>query len=186
MTRLAWLIALVIVVASTAHAQLPEIEAWVVAIQSPPLKITNIQAGWAAPQWASEKHKADAADYRVLPLYLQVQNVSQKPIAAYRFTIATYDPFGDYVDTIRATAITGLAPQASEYGRWRLTVRSPLVTGTAVIYLDAVRYQDRTNWRIDPESVASLIPRTAPVRFHSWHIIPDPREFIGQVLRDMG
>ena len=177
-----------IVLAPFAGAQVyrPEIDERVVSVQDPPVKLVNVCAGWAPPEWASDAHKAEEANLELLPIYMEVQNQTAKAIYAYRFTVVTYDPFGDYLDTMQATAITGLAPQATEKGRWRLRVRVPVLTTTTVIYLDAVRFQDGTAWRVDPVTVAAYFPGTAPVRFHSWHIIPDPREILGQAPKDPG
>lgn len=181
MGRLA-LVALVLLVCLPAvHAA---VDVRVVAMQSPPLTLTNISAGWPAPAWASEAHRALKADPDILPLYLQVQNTSTKPIYSYRIAVATYDPFGDYLDTCRATTIMNLAPQGTDYGRWSLRVRTPVLTWFMVAYLDCVRFADGSVWRIDPEGVAALIPSTAPVRFQAWHIMADPMEIISQYAKD--
>jgi hypothetical protein len=56
-----------------------------------------------------------------------------------------------------------------------------------VAYVEAVRFQDGSIWRSDPESVAAMIPSTAPVRYQTWHTITmDPRDFILQRAKDAG
>lgn len=183
------IIVAVAVVVPAAHGQMPGLETRAVQIQQPPLIISNAHAGWEPPPWASEAHKQNpvGTEVPVLPLYFQVQNVSQKNVWAYRIMVVLYDAFGDYIDTLRASAIWALAPQASDYGRWSVAVRHPHAAFTMLYYLEAVRYEDGTSWRIDPESVAVRVPAAAPaVRFHAWHIIPDPREVLPQQLKDAG
>jgi len=114
-----------------------------------------------------------------------VQNVSQQTIYGYRLMVTAYDAFGDYVDTIRACAVTSLSTQSTDLGRWSLPIRNPDSAWTVVCYVDAVRFQDGTVWRIDPVTVAALVPSTAPVRFHAWHIIPDPREILPVKMKDI-
>ena len=156
-------------------------------IAGAPLLVTNVSAGWQVPAWASEAHQKATQTYDTLPLYMQVQNTDTKPVFAYRFMVVAYDAFGDYVDTIRVSAVVALAPQAADYGRWSLRIRQPWLAATVAVYLDAVRYQDGGLWRIDPESVAALFPTAVPgVRFHSWHIIPAERETLGQIYKDAG
>ena len=183
------LVVAVAVVVPAAHGQLPGLEVRPVQIHQPPLIISNAHAGWLPPAWASDPHKQDPVkpEFPVLPAYFSVQNTTQKTVYAYRMMIVMYDAFGDYLDTIRAGAVAVLGPQVSDYGRWSLPVRYPYAAFTMVYYLDAVRYDDGTSWRIDPESVAVRVPAAAPaVRFHAWHIIPDPREVLPQQLKDAG
>ena len=181
-------IVVVAMAASVVCAQnLPQIDERVVNLQSPPVKVTNIHAGWPPPEWASEPHKTNQPEPKFLPLYLQAQNTTDKAIYAYKLKVVVYDPFGDYMDTMCATAVVGgLAAQAKDYGRWSLPTRMPVLTSTIVVYLEAVRYQDGSAWVMDPVGVASLFPSTAAVRFHSWHIVPDAREVILQVPKDVG
>lgn len=187
-----WMLATVILLVAllpAAQGQAPNIEEWPVNIAAPPLMITAAHAGWQPPAWASDAHKKEQPKYQapVLPVYFQIQNASQKTIYAYRIIIVIYDAFGDYIDTIRASTVVALAPQVTDYGRWSLPMRYPYLTWTMVYYLEAVRFQDGAVWRIDPESVAALVPSSAPgIRFHSWHIIPDPREVLPQQPKDAG
>jgi hypothetical protein len=173
--------------ASVAQAQVSNLDERLVPIASSPLLVTNISAGWQVPAWAPAAHQTAQQSLEVLPLYLQVQNTGQKPVFAYRFMITAYDAFGDYVDTIRASAVATLAPQETDYGKWSLRIRQPWLAATVVVYLEAVRYQDGGLWRIDPDSVAALVPSAAPgVRFQAWHIIPGEREILGQMYKDAG
>ncbi len=167
-----------------ATAQVANLDVRVVNLQAPPVTILNCAAGWEAPAWATEAEKSGPMDENTLPVFLQVQNTGPQTVYAYRVMISTYDAFGDYLDTIRATSIAALAPQGTDQGRWSLRMRMPVCTWTVVIFLEAVRYQDGTTWRVDPQSIAAYVPSTAPVRFQSWHIIPDPREIFNQQLKD--
>lgn len=177
---------LLFVLASVAQAQLlPNVDERIVALQSPPLKISNVSVGWPAPAWASDAHKTAKPNYETLPVYLQVQNPGDKlTVFAYRVTVVSYDPFGEYLDTAKCLAVCNLAPAGTDYGRWSLRLRAPAVTWTAVVYLDAVKFGDGSLWRMDPEYVAALVPGTAPVRFQTWHIVPDPRDWIPDVAKD--
>ncbi len=189
MNRAMLIACLIALGAACAQAQVANIDERVINIQAPPVMITNIHAGYQTPAWASEAHKKDLPKRETpfLPLYLQVQNTSPKTIYAYRVVVFTYDAFGDYLDTVRCSAVTALAPQVADYGRWSVPIKLPYLTWTLVAYLDAVRFQDGYVWRIDPESIAALVPSTAPgIRFQSWHIVPDPREILMQALKDPG
>ena len=165
-----------------------------VPVPGSPLLITNMQAGWPTPAWASDEHKAKQTSYEFMPLYLQVQNAGQQVVHAYRVMVARYDAFGEYIDTIRATSVTydqatkeGLAPQGTDYGRWSLRVQAPYLTGTALLYVDAVRFSDGSVWRADPQAVLVRAPSAAPgIRFHSWHVVPDPREVLPRQIKDPG
>lgn len=185
--RTALLIALLCCIAASATAQIANIEERLVNIKflAPPVEIKNLHAGPVAPNWASDAHKAEELPPTVLPVYLQVDNVSPKTIYAYEVMIVCYDPFGQYIDTLRAVSVTALAPQRTDYGRWSLPMRYPDGVWTAVMYTSAVRFSDGTTWYADPPSVAAYVPSAAPVKFHSWHIIPDPREVLPLRMKDV-
>lgn len=177
---------LLLVVASVAQAQLlPNVDERTVKFPSQPLQITNVSVGWPAPAWASDAHKTAKPNYETLPVYLQIQNPNDKlSVFAYRVTVVTYDPFGDYLDTSKCLAVCNLAPGATDYGRWSLTMRAPAATWTAVIYVDGAKFGDGSVWRMDPDFAAAMIPSTAPVRFQTWHVVPDPRDWIPDVPKD--
>lgn len=185
-----WFVAIIVAVAiviPAAHGQMPGLEMRQVPVHEPPLVISNAHAGWQPPAWASDAHRENPVQTELptLPAYFKIDNASRKTVWAYRIMAVLYDAFGEYIDTIRAGAVTVLGAQASDYGRWSLPVRYPYAAFTMVYYLDAVRYEDGALWRIDPESVAVRVPAAAPaVRFHAWHIIPDPREVLPQHLKD--
>jgi hypothetical protein len=172
--------------ASVVQAQmLPNVDERVVKLPGAPLQIANVSVGWPAPAWASDAHKTAKPDYERLPVYLQVQNPSDKlAIFSYRVTVVTYDPFGEYLDTSKCVAICNLAPGATDYGRWSLNMRAATLTWTAVIYADGVKFGDGNVWRMDPDYAAALIPGTAPVRFQTWHVVPDPRDWIPDIPKD--
>jgi hypothetical protein len=174
-----------LVCAAAVQAQISQIDERLIPLAQCPVQVTNIQAGWPAPEWASEAQKKVNLPFDVLPLYVQVQNMGQKQIYGYRLLIAAYDAFGDYIDSARATAITALAPQVADYGRWSLRIKQPQVVQTVVVFVDAIRFQDGTAWRVDPASVCLLVPSTAPAaRFQSWHIMPEAHEVLLQFLKD--
>lgn len=170
-----------------AWGQVAKIDVRLVNVQflEPPVTVKGIHAGWEAPTWAAEAHKAEQLPVGVLPLYLQVQNASSKTIVAYQMMVITYDPFGQYIDTIRANAVTALPPQQADYGRWTLPVRLADTTWTVVAYPSAVRFSDGTTWDAPPMKVAAFVPSSAPVLFQSWHIIPDPREVLPTKMKDL-
>lgn len=174
--------------ASGAWCQLVEnVDERVVAVPGAPLVVTSISAGRQVPNWAPEFHQQNPprADRPVLPVYLQVQNNSKQLMFAYRIVVVAYDPFGDWLDTYRLTAINALAPGGQDYGRWSVPLRQCFLTWTLVAYVEAVRYQDGTVWRCDQEQVAGLMPSAAPVRYQTWHTLPqDPRDYILQQPKD--
>jgi len=182
-----WLVAALIVLVvpvAVANAQVAGLDVRLISLQGLPVTILNYAAGWEAPAWATEAERSLPMNDQALPLFLQVQNTGNKTVYAYRVLVATYDAFGDYLDSIRVTSIAALQPQSTDQGRWSLRVRMPTCTWTAVIFLEAVRYQDGSSWRMDPQSVAAYVPSAAPVRFQAWHIMPDPREVFNQQLKD--
>ncbi len=172
---------------SVANAQIANLDERLVDVRflEPPVTITNCHAGYDVPAWASDVDKANAPVGPVLPVYLQVQNTGPDTVWAYQILIVTYDAFGQYVDTIRATSVTALAPQRTDYGRWSLPVRLPDSAWTVVAYPSAVRFADGTIWRADAEEVAKYVPSAAPVQFHTWHIIPAPREVLPAKMKDL-
>jgi hypothetical protein len=182
--------ALMLGLAGAVHGQsVDNLDERVVPIQSAPLLVSSISAGWQAPAWASEAHQASPVPGGgpVLPVYLQVQNAGPQTLFAYRIMVAVYDPFGDWLDSYRLTAINAVAPGGQDYGRWSVPIRQAYLSWTVVAYVEAVRFQDGSIWRSDPESVAAMIPSTAPVRYQTWHTITmDPRDFVLQRAKDAG
>lgn len=180
-------VVLIAAVATGAWAQVANLDERVVNVQAfgPPTSIKAIQAGWEVPAWAAEAHRAERLPMGVLPLYMQVQNASSKTIVAYQVMVVVYDPFGEYIDTIRANAVVSLPPQQLDYGRWSLPLRSSDSAWTVVAYPSAVKFADGTQWDAPPEKVAAYVPSSAPVEFHSWHIVPDPREVLSMKMKDL-
>jgi hypothetical protein len=183
------LVVLLVAVAamSSAWAQVANLDERLVNVQAfgPPVSIKAIHAGWEVPAWAAEAHRIERLPVGVLPLYLQVQSASSKTIVAYQVMVAVYDPFGKYIDTVRANAVVALPPQQADYGRWSLPLRSPDSAWTVVAYPSAVKFADGTQWDAPPEKVAAYVPSSAPVEFHSWHIVPDPREVLAMKMKDL-
>lgn len=180
-------IAVLLCIAASSMAQIGNIDERIVNISflAPPVEIRNLHAGPVAPNWASDAHKAEVAQPNVLPIYLQVDNISPQTIYAYEVHIVCYDPFGQYIDTLRACSVTALAPQRTDYGRWSIPLRYPDAVWTTVMYPSAVRFSDGTTWYADPVAVSAYFPSAAPVKFHSWHIVPDPREVLPIKMKDI-
>lgn len=188
MVRTMLVLALGVGLASGAWCQLVEnVDERVVAAPDSPLTVSSISAGRQVPVWAAEAHKVNLprTDRPIVPVYVQVQNNSKQLIFAYRLVVVAYDPFGDWLDTYRLTAVNALAPGGQDYGRWSVPLRQSLLTWTVVAYVEAVRYHDGAVWRCDPERVAGLIPAAAPVRYQTWHTVSmEPRDYILQQPKD--
>lgn len=174
------------------QAVAPNMVVRLIQFRNTPLVVTgpegkpNIKAGWPAPEWVPDAQKVKLLSNETLPLYLLVQNVSQKPIYAYRFMVATYDPFGDFINTVRIAAVVSLAPQATDYGRWSLKVTNPLLTQSVLVYLESVVFADDASlWRVWPDEVAPAVPSYAlGIHFNPWQITPDFKELIQQQPKD--
>jgi hypothetical protein len=188
--RMVPLCVLLLGVASAVYGQtVDNLDERVVPIQGAPLLVTSISAGWQAPAWASQQHQASPVPTGgpALPVYLQVQNASQQTMLAYRVMVVVYDPFGDWLDSYRLTAISAIAPGGQDYGRWSPPIRQAYLSWTVVAYVEAVRFQDGSIWRAAPESAAAMIPGAAPVRYQTWHTISmDPRDIIFEQAKDAG
>lgn len=187
MTRLLGLSIIAALFAPTIDAQMIDIGEQVVNLErlSPPITITQAHAGAQPPQWASQEHKNNPPQPGIgVPLYMQVKNNSSKTIRAYRVMIAAYDPFGEYLDTIRAIAVVNLSPKSSDYGRWTLSLRYPWSTVNIVVYPNAVVFEDGTEWRLDDYTAAAYVIVSTTVRFETWHIMARPQEVLPVKMKD--
>ena len=83
--------AVLMCIAVSAMAQIANIDERLVNISflAPPVEIKNLHAGPVAPNWASDAHKAEVPDPTVLPIYLQVDNISPKTVQNVHYQIKT-------------------------------------------------------------------------------------------------
>jgi len=158
-----------------------------------PVTITKIWGGWIPPDWAPAVHKEALKDASVLPLFMQYTSQAQKPIDAIRFMCAFYDPFNDYLDSIRLVSLNygkagtpeqPIQPGALDYGRWRCPGRDIYLTSSIIIYPGWVRFDDGTVWRADQNDVVKRAAQAQSLNFEAWHVTPEPKEYVAQLLKD--
>lgn len=115
--------------------------------KGPPLKITKYDATYEEEYRGSYSNHPDQIKHTV-----NYKNVSGKLIVAYQIGLVAFDVFNNFMDKFIGWSIEDVAADIESEGIW---IQTPYAAfsfkryGTAVTFVNAVRFSDGSIWRAD-------------------------------------
>jgi hypothetical protein len=113
-----------------------------------PIKITSYKPYYFHDQY----HDSILHDVKYL-------NSSEKKIVAFRFSFVAFDAFNEFLDKFGGVGIDDIAINKEASGSWEQSAYHAFLFkkfGTGIVYVDAVRFEDETFWKVKE---ADILPQ---------------------------
>lgn len=96
--------------------------------------------------WAHIKEEEYSKE---LYCWVEHTNQSAKTIEAVGFRMLFYDIFNDYLDTVSGVSTEKFLQGETMRSGWKPNIYKDWATGTVIIFLDKIRFEDGTIWKRD-------------------------------------
>lgn len=124
-----------------------------------PLEIFEFSAGYSP---ASEGGSFIRGHGEQIEFSAKVANKSDKTVVAYRLGFVAFDIFEEFIGKYSGWAIEDIKPSKSKVGGWGYSSFEAFtfkIYGTGVAYVDAVRFDDGTFWRMNEDDIIAQIQK---------------------------